>query len=134
MMTQGLNVVITATSGEKFEGLLSGSSLSAANPKMTLKMVKRIQPVQANGIATREAALIGTSPEFAMSFDFRDVADMSIPEFTLPESSKAANGMSLVCHPLINSNYSRLLFRVSDRCGHFWQSTSWRAHFAALGA
>ncbi|KIX95372.1 uncharacterized protein Z520_08889 [Fonsecaea multimorphosa CBS 102226] len=93
----GLNIVLTSKSGEKFEGLLSGSSLTPTSTKITLKMVRKLQPAtsgQANGVASREAALVGSSPEYAMNFDLKDMADMSIADFSLPETSKLTNGSS----------------------------------------
>lgn len=89
---QGLNVVVTAKSGEKYEGLLSGSDRNAPSYKVTLKMVKKVQSGQVNGATSREAAFAGTSPEHAMNFDLRDVADFQISEFIFTESSKLANG------------------------------------------
>jgi hypothetical protein len=94
-LLQGLNIVVTSKSGEKFEGLLSGSSLTSANSRIALKMVRKVHPVTGgniNGVAPREAALVGLSPEYAMNFDLRDLADMTIAEFTLPEAGKLSNG------------------------------------------
>ncbi|OAL37299.1 hypothetical protein AYO20_03475 [Fonsecaea nubica] len=99
----GLNIVLTSKSGEKFEGLLSGSSLTPTSTRITLKMVRKIQPAtsgQANGVATREAALVGSSPEYAMNFDLKDTADMTIADFSLPETSKLTNGMVTPSDPL----------------------------------
>ncbi|EXJ71471.1 uncharacterized protein A1O5_05279 [Cladophialophora psammophila CBS 110553] len=93
MAEMGLNIIVTSKSGEKFEGLLSGSSLTPASTKITLKMVRKLQP-QANGVASREAALVGSSPEHAMNFDLKDMADMTIADFSLPETSKLTNGSS----------------------------------------
>jgi hypothetical protein len=93
---KGLSIVMTAKSGEKFEGLLSGSTFSPSTSKVTLKMVRKLQPAaagQVNGAAPREAALVGSSPEYAMNFDLSDMADMAIAEFSPPETSKLANGM-----------------------------------------
>lgn len=58
-------------------------------------MVRKLQPAtagQVNGSASREAALIGSSPEYAMNFDMKDMADMAIAEFAPPESSRVPNG------------------------------------------
>ncbi|EXJ58979.1 hypothetical protein A1O7_06410 [Cladophialophora yegresii CBS 114405] len=93
----GLNIIVTSQVGEKFEGLLAGSSLTAANSRITLKMVRKMQPATGghiNGVASREAALVGSSPEYAMNFDLKDLADMTIADFTLPEAGKLANGAS----------------------------------------
>ncbi|EXJ77414.1 hypothetical protein A1O3_09640 [Capronia epimyces CBS 606.96] len=93
----GLNIVVTVKSGERFEGLLAGSTLNPANSKIALKMVRKLQPAaggQVNGTATREAALVGSSPEHAMNFDVKDIADMLVSEFSPPENSKPVNGIS----------------------------------------
>lgn len=91
---QGLNVVVAAKSGEKYTGLLSGRDLNGPSCKVTLKMVKKTQSAQVNGTTSREAAFVGTSPEHAMSFDLKDVADFQVSDFILTESSKLANGWS----------------------------------------
>ena len=60
-------------------------------------MVKKSHPAvagQANGTVTREAALVGSSPEHTMNFDLKDVADMAIAELGLPEPPKLSNGKS----------------------------------------
>lgn len=115
---QGLNVVVTAKSGEKYEGLLSGSNLNAPSYKVTLKMVKKVQSAQVNGTTSREAAFAGTSPEHAMNFDLRDVSDFQISEFILTESSKLANGW--YCDSLDGTgkahNVTRLFFLLPNRC------------------
>lgn len=51
-------------------------------------------PGQVNGFTSREAALTGSSPDHAINFDLRDVVDISIPEFNLPEPVKMTNGIS----------------------------------------
>lgn len=96
LVHQGLNVVITTKSGEKFEGLLSGSAFSQPSSRITLKMVRKLQAAaggQVNGAAPREAALVGSSPEYAMNFDLKDMIDMTIADFAVPEATKLANGM-----------------------------------------
>ncbi|KAI1630247.1 hypothetical protein EDD37DRAFT_96854 [Exophiala viscosa] len=93
----GLTIVITVKSGDSYEGLLSGSTFNPSNSKVTLKMVRKLPAAvggQTNGAASREAALIGSSPEHAMNFDVKDMADMYIAEFSLPENPKLANGSS----------------------------------------
>ena len=88
-----MDVVIVVKSGEKYEGLLCGSNVNNAPFKLSLKMVRKLQPAQVNGSGPREAALVGASPEHVMNFDWKDVADLSIPEFAAPEASKTANGL-----------------------------------------
>ena len=60
-----------------------------------MKMVKKLHSAnvgQVNGSANREAALVGSSPEYAMNFDLKDMADLTIAEFSLPEKSRLPNG------------------------------------------
>ncbi|KAK6380914.1 poly(A)-binding protein binding protein [Exophiala oligosperma] len=93
----GLNVVITTKSGDKFEGLLSGSAFSQQNSRITLKMARKLQSAtggQVNGAASREATLVGSSPEYAMNFDLKDMMDMMIADFAVAEATKLANGSS----------------------------------------
>jgi hypothetical protein len=74
---------------------MSGSNLGTAGSKITLKMVKKsplTNASQSNGAVTREAALNGSSPDYAMTFDLKDVADLTIAEFTLPDAPKLSNG------------------------------------------
>ncbi|EXJ82059.1 hypothetical protein A1O1_08128 [Capronia coronata CBS 617.96] len=93
--TIGLSIAITVKSGDRFEGLLTGSTLNPTNSKITMKMVRKSHPAasgQTNGTGYREAALVGSSPEHAMNFDVKDIADLVIPEFSPPENFKLANG------------------------------------------
>ena len=58
---------------------------------MTKKVITN--PItQPNGISPWEAAFAGPSPDHAMTFDLKDMADMTIPEFSLPETSRQTNG------------------------------------------
>ena len=59
---------------------------------MTTKLQAGDAPAAANGLLAREAALVGSSPEYSMSFDMRDVTDIYIPEFSAPETTKQTNG------------------------------------------
>jgi hypothetical protein len=58
-------------------------------------MTKKLDPEisTSNGVAAREAAFIGTSPDYAITFDIKDLADFELPTFTVPEASRLANGM-----------------------------------------
>lgn len=59
-----------------------------------MKMTKKLagDASSSNGIASREAALTGASPDHAMTFDFKDIADIHIPEFSIPQPTKMSNG------------------------------------------
>ena len=77
---------------------MAGSTIGPGNARISLKMTKKslqTDTAQSNGTTAREAALVGTSPEHAVTFDVRDIADCQIPAFSMPESTKMANGKLL---------------------------------------
>lgn len=87
--------MLTTKSGDKFEGIFAGLAGLPNNGRITLKMTKRVHssPVtQPNGTTSREAAFIGSSPDHTMSIELRDMADLTIPEFSLPQTTKQTNG------------------------------------------
>lgn len=89
-------VTITTKSGEKFDGIMSGSTARAAGLKVTLKMTKKqhtSQAGQANGFAAEEAVLVGVAPEHSISFDNDDITEISIAELSPPEPAKLLNGV-----------------------------------------
>jgi hypothetical protein len=76
---------------------MAGTSVVAGSTRISLKMARKWQQTDAghgNGTAAREAALTGSSPEHPVAFDVRDISDLEIPEFTVPESTRMANGQS----------------------------------------
>lgn len=88
-------MVLTTKAGDKFEGIFAGLAGLPNDGRITLKMTKRIMssPItQSNGTVSREAAFTGSSPDHTMSIELRDMADMAIPEFSLPEITKHTNG------------------------------------------
>ena len=89
--------MLTTKSAEKYEGVFAGYSGSPGAFKVALKMTKKVPntPItQPNGITSWEAAFAGSSPDHAMTFDLKDMADMTIPEYSLPEVSRQTNGMA----------------------------------------
>ena len=91
----GSTITINTKTGDKFEGIMSGSS-QPQEPRLTLKMTKKYHASQigkANGIAAGEAALVGTGPEHTMSFDSKDITEISISELTIAEPAKLPNGI-----------------------------------------
>lgn len=54
---------------------------------------------QVNGNASREAALVGSSPDYALNFDLKDIADLTIAELTLPDAPKLSNGTYAFAFP-----------------------------------
>ena len=49
---------------------------------------------QSNGATDHESTFVGSGPDHAMTFEIRDVADISIPEVSIPEASRTPNGTS----------------------------------------
>ena len=96
--TFGSMVTVTTKSGDKFDGIMSGSTAQAASLKITLKMAKKQHTSQgghANGIAAGEAALVGAGPEHSMSFDNEDITEIFIAELSPTEPAKLPNGAFL---------------------------------------
>lgn len=61
-------------------------------------MTKKVQTapiIQPNGVGSWEAAFAGSSPDHAVTFELKDMVDMTIPEFSLPEVSRQVNGESI---------------------------------------
>ncbi|KAJ5494588.1 SM domain found in ataxin-2 [Penicillium fimorum] len=94
----GLHTTITTKSGEKFTGIFSSSTMEPNELSFLLKMVQRTsqegQP-RANGVSDVATPYIGPGPEHIMSFDIKDVVDISVPNVTTAEvSAKEPNGAS----------------------------------------
>lgn len=91
-----MTVVLTTRSGDKYEGLFAGYSTTAEAPRVVLKMTKLVpsQPItQPNGNSSQEAAFTGSGDDYAMTFDLTQMADMTFPEYSIPEPARQANGM-----------------------------------------
>jgi hypothetical protein len=98
---QGSSITLSTKNGEKYEGVLAGMAFTAGNTKISTKMTKKVQHPESstvNGAVSREAALVGTSPEYAMTFDMRDVIDVILFDLSLAETAKMANGMRMFSH------------------------------------
>jgi len=85
--------------GEKYTGVLSGTSLDPTEMRYVFKMVKRVQPAadaQTNGTAEASDDYIGVGDTHVMSFDIGDVADFHVDHVLLDNKSqsKTQNGMS----------------------------------------
>lgn len=76
----------------------------------------------ANGAGIREAAFIGSSPEYTATFEVRDIAGVQVPEFSVPEPAKMSNGMSAKlqkCHnPLTGPGAASKFQTDSDISGN----------------
>ncbi|CAI6338275.1 unnamed protein product [Periconia digitata] len=94
----GLPGHITLKNGEKYTGVLSGTSLDPGEMRYVFKMVKRTQAAtegQTNGTAEASDDYIGTGDNYVMSFDMSDVADFHVDNVILDKSqSKGQNGAS----------------------------------------
>lgn len=124
----GSTITINTKTGDKFEGIMSGTS-QPQEPRLTLKMTKKHHASstgQANGVAAGEAALVGTGPEHTMSFDSKDIAEISISELTFAEPAKLSNGMmTSVLTVLQDLTLYRCRVQISNRYRYFTQSKSW---------
>jgi Ataxin 2 SM domain len=92
---QGTSVTITTKSGEAYEGILSYSTPDSTETNITLSMTRRTHSAgeaQTNGIAEHESPFVGLGPDFAMTFNVRDVADVNISELSIPDAIKSQNG------------------------------------------
>ena len=85
--------------GEKYTGVLSGTSLDPSEMRYVFKMVKKVQPVsdaQVNGAAESIDDYIGVGDNHVMSFDMSDVADFNVSNVILDKThSKGQNGRFL---------------------------------------
>ncbi|KAJ5802426.1 uncharacterized protein N7503_004876 [Penicillium pulvis] len=93
----GLRTTITTKNGDKFTGIFSSSTLESSDSSFSLKMVQRADENQSktNGASDVASPYLGTGIDHAMSFDIRDVADISVPNVVPAEVSvKESNGAS----------------------------------------
>lgn len=94
-LAQGTSVTIITKSGDKFEGIFSGSLPDSNETNITISMTRRTHSVndgQTNGFTEQDSTFVGSGLDFAMTFNVRDVVDMTIPELGLPEAVKVQNG------------------------------------------
>jgi hypothetical protein len=82
--------------GEKYSGVLSGTSLDPSELRYVFKMVKKLLPAanaQTNGTGEASDDYVGVGDYHVMSFDMSDVADFSVNNVVLDKSqAKGANG------------------------------------------
>ncbi|RMZ84391.1 hypothetical protein DV738_g630, partial [Chaetothyriales sp. CBS 135597] len=93
----GSTVTVSTRTGDRYRGFMAGASLVPNNAKITLKMTKKLPSssgTSANGLGSREAALVGSSPEYAMTWDVRDLVEIDLDDLSLVETVKQANGSS----------------------------------------
>ncbi|CAO2658594.1 Nn.00g063170.m01.CDS01 [Neocucurbitaria sp. VM-36] len=94
----GLPGIITLKNGEKYSGVLSGTSLDPSELRYVFKMVKKLLPAsnaQTNGTGDVSEDYIGVGDYHVMSFDMSDVADFNVNNVVLDKSqTKNQNGTS----------------------------------------
>ncbi|KAF2200441.1 hypothetical protein GQ43DRAFT_73040 [Delitschia confertaspora ATCC 74209] len=94
----GLAGNITLKNGEKYTGVLSGTSLDPSEMRYVFKMVKRVQSARdagVNGPSEATDDYVGVGDFHVMTFDIGDVADFNVSNVVLEKtSSKTPNGMS----------------------------------------
>lgn len=84
--------------GEKYSGVLSGTSLDPSELRYVFKMVKKLLPAsnaQSNGTGDVPDDYVGVGDYHVMSFDMSDVADFNVNHVVLDKSqAKGQNGTS----------------------------------------
>lgn len=98
-LAQGLPGNITLKNGEKYTGVLSGTSLDPTEMRYVFKMVKKVQPAgdaQVNGTIDVSDDYVGVGDNHVMAFDMSDVADFHVNNVILDKTqAKGRNGMFL---------------------------------------
>jgi hypothetical protein len=88
-------------------------------------MAKKIHSAgeaQTNGITDHESPLTGSGSNFAMIFNLRDVADVDIPELSIPAAGKSQNGkriQHILIHFMPPPQKPRWLSRILPKSGLF---------------
>ncbi|CAN9409812.1 unnamed protein product [Alternaria alternata] len=94
----GLPGIITLKNGDKYSGVLSGTSLDPSELRYVFKMVKKLLPAsnaQTNGASQSSDDYVGSGDYHVMSFDMSDVADFNVNNVVLDKSQlKGPNGAS----------------------------------------
>ncbi|ERF76098.1 hypothetical protein EPUS_01431 [Endocarpon pusillum Z07020] len=91
----GLQISVSTTSGDKFEGVLCRSTLEPSDTSITMKMTKKIltgNDTRVNGVAAQSSTFIGSGPDFAMSIEGKEIAEVSLPSLNIPDTPKPQNG------------------------------------------
>ncbi|KAF2127158.1 hypothetical protein P153DRAFT_320653 [Dothidotthia symphoricarpi CBS 119687] len=92
----GLPGTITLKNGERYSGVLSGTSLEPNEMRYVFKMVKKLLPAgnpQTNGSGESSDDYVGAGDYHVMSFDMSDVADFNVNNVVLDKTqSKGQNG------------------------------------------
>ncbi|KAJ5099032.1 hypothetical protein N7532_006033 [Penicillium argentinense] len=95
----GLQTTITTNNGDQYTGIMSSSAIEPnSGSSFLLKMVQRSsqenQP-KSNGVSDVTSPYLGATPEHSMSFDFSDIAGITVPKVSPAEVTvKESNGAS----------------------------------------
>ncbi|KAF2710622.1 hypothetical protein K504DRAFT_266615 [Pleomassaria siparia CBS 279.74] len=93
----GLPGTFTLKNGEKYTGVLSGTSLDPSEMRYVFKMVKRIQPAgdaQVKGTNEVSDDYVGVGDSHVMSFDIGDVAHFNVDHVVLDKTqARTQNGV-----------------------------------------
>ncbi|KAJ5281830.1 hypothetical protein N7478_007202 [Penicillium angulare] len=90
----GLHTTITTKNGDTYTGVFSSSTLEPTDSSFSLKMVQRApEENKTNGVNDATTPYLGAGIDHAMSFDIKDIADISVPNVVPAEVSvKESNG------------------------------------------
>ncbi|KAJ6150898.1 hypothetical protein N7470_007492 [Penicillium chermesinum] len=92
----GLTTTVTTCAGDKFIGIFSAANLEANDSSVTLKMVQNASQEsepKANGVSEIRSPYLGSGLEHVMTFNMKDVANISVPNVVPAEvSAKESNG------------------------------------------
>ena len=122
---QGLPGIITLKNGDKYSGVLSGTSLDPSELRYVFKMVKKLLPAsnaQTNGASQSSDDYVGSGDYHVMSFDMSDVADFNVNNVVLDKSSaKGQNGICIGDSLLSHQADCRRYIGLPHRHRHFRQ-------------
>ncbi|KAH8693276.1 putative PAB1 binding protein [Talaromyces proteolyticus] len=90
----GLPATVITKTGDTFNGIFSSSELQSSDSAFVLKMVHRGQlDPRANGLSDSASPFVGASPDYSMTFDLKDIADITVANVTTSEiMAKESNG------------------------------------------
>jgi hypothetical protein len=135
---QGLPGTITLKNGEKYSGVLSGTSLDPSELRYVFKMVKKLMPAsnaQTNGTGDVSDDYVGAGDYHVMSFDMSDVADFNVNNVVLDKSSvKGQNGICPQNNAVLHQTDHCRNLGLPHGYRHFGQNGFPRARSSKMGA
>lgn len=93
---QGLTATVTLNNGEVFSGIFFGASMDNDESAYMLKMVQQIKSVEKkelNGARDNKDNFVGIGQDHSVSFDFKDVSNISVEGVGLGAQDKYENGI-----------------------------------------